>query len=81
MAKGIYLLQNNSAGYCGNAPYFWRKGGCGYTTDPDDAEQWTYQDARRQKRSTRGSHSWTIWNLKDIEAATVRYVDMQKLLK
>lgn len=82
MAKRkTYLLQNCNGGYCGNSPMFWREDGSGYTPWIDQAKRWTYREARAQIRSTRGSHSWKMWPLDQIEKVAKRTVDIQELRK
>jgi len=76
-----YLLQNCSAGYVGNSPMFWQKGGSGYTPWIDDAQRWTKDDAERQIQSTRGSHNWQMWSVSEIESVAKRTVDIQDLRK
>lgn len=75
----LFLLQNNNGGYVGNSPVFWREGGSGYTPWIDDAKRFTKDEAEIQIRSTRGSHSWTMWPVEMIERAAKRTVDMQDL--
>lgn len=77
----LYLLQNCSAGYVGNSPMFWREGGSGYTPWIDEAKRWTKQEAEKQIRATRGTHSWAMWSVAEIEAAAKRTVDIQDLRK
>jgi len=76
-----YLLQNCSGGYVGNSPVFWHKDGGGYTQWIDEAKRWTKEEAERQIRSTRGTHSWVMWPVDEIEAAAKRTVDIQDLRK
>lgn len=79
MAKAAYLLQNETAGYVGNSPLFWKEGGCGYTAEIEKARRFTWQEAGNVIRSTRGTHRWKRWKLSDVEKATIRVVDMQLL--
>jgi len=76
-----YLLQNCSGGYVGNSPVFWRDGGSGYTHLIDEAKRWTKEEAELQIRSTRGSHTWQMWSVAEIEAVAKRTVDIQDLRK
>ena len=76
--KELYLLQNVGAGYVGNSPVFWQEGG-GYSQWIDKAKRWTYEEARLQVQSTKGSHSWKMWKLSTIEKHAQRTVDMQDL--
>jgi hypothetical protein len=75
----LYLLQNCTAGYVGNSPVFWRKGGAGYTQWVEEAERFTYKAARQIVRSTRGSHSWEIWPEEMVVANLRSTVDIQAL--
>lgn len=75
----LYLLQNVSAGYVGNSPMFWQKDGSGYTPWIDDAKVWTKEEAKRQIRSTRGTHQWQMWSVSEIESIARRTVDIQDL--
>lgn len=77
--KKTYLLQCNTAGYVGNSPLFWKESGSGYTPWIDEAKRWTYKEGKQQVRSSRGSHSWTLWDLKMIEKVAKRTVDIQDL--
>jgi len=40
----IYLIQKE--GWVGNSLLWWRKGARGYTTDIDDAQEYTYTEAK-----------------------------------
>lgn len=74
-----YLLQNCSGGYVGNSPVFWCKDGSGYTQWIDEAKRWTKEEAEKQIWSTRGSHTWKMWSVAEIEAVAKRTVDIQDL--
>jgi len=74
-----YLLQNNSAGYVGNSPQFWHASDSGYTQWVDEAKRWTKEEAEQQIRSTRGTHSWTMWTEEEIYTVAKRTVDVQDL--
>lgn len=76
-----YLLQNCTAGYCGNSPMFWRQGGSGYTPWIAEAQVWTKEAAEFQIRSTRGSHTWQMWPLALIREHAKATVDIQDLRK
>jgi hypothetical protein len=76
-----YLLQNCTAGYCGNSPMFWREGGSGYTPWIAEAKVWSKEEAEQQIRSTQGSHSWQIWPLALIRGNAKATVDIQDLRK
>ena len=77
----LYLLQNLNAGYCGNSPLFWKEGGSGYTPNIDEAKRWTWKECQTEIRATKSSHSWNAWKLADCEAAVIRVVDIQLLVK
>lgn len=81
MNMNEYLLQNCSGGYVGNSPVFWHNNGNGYTPWIDEAKRWTKEEAEAQIKSTRGSHTWTMWSVEEIESVAKRTVDMQDLRK
>ena len=59
-----YFIQN---GYSGNAMCFWAKNGRGYTSDIDNAEEFTKEEAIDTIRHAWGSHNFKMW-----DAAVVR---------
>lgn len=63
-----YLLQNCNAGFIGNSPVFWHKDGSGYTQWIDEAKQWNKKEAEEKIRSTRGTHNWKMWSVKEIKS-------------
>lgn len=73
----MFYLQNETAGYCGNSPLWWAKGGNGYTPRLDDAEMFTPSEATKIIRSTSGSHRWKRWPVKLIDRLAHREVDIQ----
>lgn len=75
----LYLLQNCNGGFIGNSPLFWRKDNSGYTQWIDEARMWTKEEAETQIRSTRGSHSWKMWSVEEINSVAKRIVDIQDL--
>lgn len=75
----VYLLCNRSAGFLGNSPVFWRKGGSGYTQWIDEAEHWTEVEADRQIRSCMGSHHFEKIPLSLVERLAKRTLDQQDL--
>lgn len=79
MAKQMFYLQNVSAGCVGNCAQFWRRGGSGYTTDIDDAQQFADKEADDIIRTTRGSHAWEKWEVSVVHAAARRTFDAQHL--
>lgn len=81
MSKTIYLLQNVSAGYIGNSPLFWKEGGGGYTQSVDEAKRFTPDEASKVVRSTKGTHRWKRWHVRDVLKATVRVANIDKLLE
>lgn len=76
-----YLLQNVTAGYCGNSPMFWRDGGNGYTPWLAESQIWTREDAQKLIDSTRGTHEWKLWPLTLIRSVSKTTVDIQDLRK
>jgi len=76
-----YLLQNCNAGYIGNSPCFWHKTDSGYTQWIDDAKQFKLEEATAIMRSTKGTHTWRLWRLDDIERSAKQTVDIQDLDK
>lgn len=78
----LYYLQNASMGYLGNAPYWWREGGSGYTPYIDEAKVWTEQDADSEIRTCKGTHDFRKWRVDDImRAIAPRMVDLQLVPK
>jgi len=75
----VYLLQNESAGYVGNSPVFWRAGSYGYTHLVDDAERFTEVEASAIIHRTSGSHRLRRWRLVDVMMSTIRVVDIDLL--
>lgn len=75
----LYLLCNRSAGFLGNSPVFWRKGGSGYTQWIDEAEHWTEVEADRQIQSCMGSHHFEKIPLSLVERLAKRTLDQQDL--
>ena len=75
----MFYLQNVSAGYLGNAPLFWRKGGSGYTADIDDLQEFDEAEADQIIRSTQGTHKFVKWPVEAVLASVQKVVDMQKL--
>jgi hypothetical protein len=74
-----YYLQNIGAGYCGNAPYWWAAGDSGYTACIDEAKLFTKEEAESVIRSTKGSHTFKMWEESRVIAAVIRMVDSEKL--
>jgi hypothetical protein len=83
--KQLYYLQCVTRGYVGNSPLnsplFWAKGGSGYTTNLDEAEQFTAEQVRKIVSSTRGSHKWRRFEVTKLDSIAHRVVDMQELHK
>lgn len=75
----LFLLQNCSGGYVGNSPVFWHKSNSGYTQWINEARKWTKAEAETQIHSTRGSHSWKMWSVEEINSVAKRIVDIQDL--
>ncbi len=66
MADKLFYLQNSSAGYLGNSPLFWKRGGNGYTQWIDDAELFTLSEIHKITDSTK-SHTWEVWSKEIVE--------------
>jgi hypothetical protein len=79
--KQLYYLQCVTRGYVGMPPLFWAKGGSGYTTNLDEAEQFTAEQVRKIVSSTRGSHKWRRFEVTKLDSIAHRVVDMQELHK
>lgn len=76
-SEPLFYVQNVNAGYVGNNPVFWAKGGNGYTSYIDNAERFTEADARKLVMSDR--RKWRAWAVELIEPAIYRTVESQKL--
>lgn len=74
----MFLLQNETAGYVGNAPMWWAVCG-GYTDRLDDAQPFAEAKADEIIRSTKGTHRWRKWPLYQVRRASHRTVDIQRL--
>lgn len=54
-----YYLRNKEAGFLGNAPMWWAKGGSGYTAYIDNAEKFNKKDA--EKMVAEDPSKWEIF--------------------
>ena len=54
-----FYVQNLRAGYVGNSPMFWAKGGNGYTSYIDKAERFTAKDALELLEHD--PNKWQVW--------------------
>jgi hypothetical protein len=79
MSPKLYLLQCCTAGFVGNSPLFWREGDKGYTPWIEEAKRWTLAEAKFQIKATKGSHSWKMYSVEQIERLAKRTVDIQDL--
>lgn len=77
----LFYLQNNTAGYCGNSPMFWREDGSGYTPWLSEAKKFTREEADAIINSTRGSHSWTKHAVTTVDRLAKLTIDIQDLRK
>lgn len=75
----MFFLQNAGMGYLGNSPYWWKEGGGGYTTDIDQAQQFTAEECKTIIRGSKGTHNFKRWLVNQVLAATYRTVDFQLL--
>jgi len=64
----MYYIQNKNAGFMGNAPVWWAKGSNGYTSDLNNAEKFTREEA---KKICEGNPNKNV-------AYTVEYIDNNK---
>lgn len=76
-----YYLQNTSAGYCGNAPYWWAENDCGYTIEIDKAKLFTNTEASLIIKTTKKSHKFRKWRQDKVSKAITKTIDIQKLHK
>jgi hypothetical protein len=74
-------LQNETAGYCGNSPMWYRKGGNGYTPRLDEAEKFKEAKADEIIRGSEGTHRWKKWPVLFIDSIAHRAVDIQDIRK
>lgn len=72
MASELFYVQDART-YCGNSVMWWRKGGCGYTTNLDEAE--------RVEKSWKGRPTDVLWPVLEIDAQATRQFNMQLLRK
>jgi uncharacterized protein (UPF0333 family) len=75
----MYLLQNKSAGFLGNSPLWWQKGGNGYTDNIDNAQEFTYEEASTRINSTKSTHNFVMWDAALVRSKSYRIVDAQHL--
>ena len=76
-----FLLINYTAGFIGNSPMFWEKGGSGYTPRVDEAERFTLQDAESLIKGVRSTHRMVAVPLEVIERLANCVIDIQDLDK
>lgn len=72
MSDAKYFLQD-SRQYVGNDMLFWRKGRAGYTTNIDDAHEFTLKEALDERDS---DIPWPVEQMRNI---SMPVVDMQRL--
>lgn len=75
-AEGWYV-QNVNAGYVGNNPMFWAKGGNGYTSYIDKAELFDAAAAVELLKSD--AKKWKAWPAALVSECTYRTVESQHL--
>lgn len=61
----LYYVRNKNAGYLGNAPTFWAKGGQGYTAYILGAERFTKEDA--EKLVKQDPDKWEMYNCAHVD--------------
>ena len=72
-----YLLQNVHAGFVGNSPLWWKKGGSGYTGHVDDAERFTSIESQQKVRE--GAGKYVAYLERDVLANSYLMADIQGL--
>ena len=75
----MFYLQNLQAGYMGNSPMFWAKGGNGYTQWLDNCELFTEVEVNRHVASD--TKKWRAWPAAKVDSLARRTVDIQDLRK
>ncbi|MDH1788499.1 hypothetical protein N5D77_18165 [Comamonas thiooxydans] len=71
-ADGMYYLQDaRHSAMVGNCPSFWRPGGNGYTTNLDEAERFTFEDAMKQHRCRETDLPWLCSEVDKLRRPTV----------
>lgn len=73
------LIINHSAGFVGNSPQFWKRGGSGYTPWVDEAEVFTNEQADKTVASCLGSHRLQKVDKETVMALAKLTVDIQDL--
>ena len=73
----LYYLENRTSPH--NVAYFWRKGGCGYTSSIRDAEKFTAEHADALIKSAEGSHRFIKHAVEAVNAAAYLAVNIDDL--
>jgi len=73
-----FYIQRHASGFVGDSPLWWKEGGHGYTTQLDDAQVWTEEDAMALLMEDQGE-KFTAWPKPHVEAAVVEIVDYHLL--
>lgn len=76
-----FYLQNETAGYVGDSPQWWKKGGGGYTIDILDAQQFTAEECAVIKRGSKGTHRWKRWPVSKVLESTMLVANIELLRK
>ncbi len=71
------LFYWQSYGYVGNALSLWRIGSSGYTTDINEAQQYTKEQTLGQLGCRRDQD--TFWRVEDLHKAVIEVVDSQRI--
>ena len=72
-----YYIQRHIS-ICGNCLLWWRKGGCGYTMNIDEAEVFNEDRARKLLSKDRGE-KYTAWEKSIIDASAERHINTERL--
>lgn len=74
-----FYIRNVGAGFLGNSPIWWQKGGSGYTQWLDDAKRFSNEEADGVIQSCLGTHQFEKWPCKKVDDAAKLTVDIQDL--
>ena len=76
-----YYIQNTKQGFLGNAIVFWALGRCGYTAKLEQAEKFSYEEAKEICNDNPDKNkAWPVDYI-DNNEGTARLTDMQFLAK
>lgn len=77
----LYYIQNKNQGFIGNSIVFWAKNSNGYTSKLENAEQFTYEEAKQIcEGNPQKNKAWPVDYI-DNNHGTARVTDSQYLDK